>query len=219
MNFKLDPKSAVLGAVLVLSGALAADEVPGLIQHVFKPGDPIRAAEVNANFANLGNAVQLLQGESRKPVTTDRLADGSVTAEKLQSQNTPGNGQVLGYQDGKLTWNTAPQGPKGDKGDPGPAATGAYKFAYHEFDLAVRPANTTMHYQCPDDQRFVAGGYRLAFGQGVVSELYKLTVVEAGPLIPGVSGGHDYRVTFLNSSGTTFRYVIKLTCQYHNPFG
>lgn len=119
MNFKLDVKSAILGAMLVLTGALAAEEVPGLIQHVFKPGDPIRAAEVNANFANLGNAVQLLQGESRKPITTDRLEDGSVTASKLKSQTAPANGQFLGYQDGRLTWG-AVAGPKGEKGDPGP---------------------------------------------------------------------------------------------------
>ena len=125
---KIDPKSALLGAALVIAGGLAANEGPGLIQYVFKAGDPIRASEVNANFAALNSAVQQVQAASGASVTTDRLADGSVSASKLKVV-TPGQpGQVLALTADGLSWQTGtgaqgpvgPQGPKGDVGVAGP---------------------------------------------------------------------------------------------------
>lgn len=128
---KIDMKSAVLGAALVLTGALAADQGPGLIQFVFKAGDPIRASEVNANFAALNTAVQA----AAAPVTTARLTDGSVTSAKLATPTPGKTGDALTVTDTGLAWAQAgtgpqgpvgPQGPKGDagapgvKGDPGP---------------------------------------------------------------------------------------------------
>jgi hypothetical protein len=119
MRMKLDPKSALLGAALVISGAFAADQAPSLISFVFQPGTPIKASEVNANFAALG-----------QPITTARLADGSVTAPKLATPAPGKTGDALTIAtDGTLAWIPAgsgpqgpvgPQGPKGDTGAVGP---------------------------------------------------------------------------------------------------
>lgn len=113
---KLDPKSALLGAALVLSGAFAAEQGPALLAYVFQPGTPIRAEEVNANFAALA-----------QPVTTERLADGSVTASKLATPAPGKPGDALTWGSAGLTWQAAgtgpqgPAGPQGPKGDAGPA--------------------------------------------------------------------------------------------------
>lgn len=115
----LDARSVALGLLIGLAGAYAATDGAALITHVFTAGTVIKAEEVNANFAALA-----------QPITTARLADGSVTAAKLATPTPGQTGNALTITADGLAWAQAgsgPQGPKGDtgaagpKGDPGPA--------------------------------------------------------------------------------------------------
>ncbi|WP_412027464.1 tail fiber protein [Deinococcus yunweiensis] len=115
----LDARSVALGLLIGLAGAYAATDGAALITHVFTAGTVIKAEEVNANFAALA-----------QPITTARLADGSVTAAKLATPTPGQTGNALTITADGLAWAQAgsgPQGPKGDtgaagpKGDSGPA--------------------------------------------------------------------------------------------------
>jgi len=115
-------KYFLLGALVVACGlsALALTSVP----NSFQAGTTIRAGDVNANFAALQSGIQGL--ETKLPLKTADLADGSVSAPKLQTQTPATTGKFLAYNGQSLVWadgtagTVGPQGPKGDKGDPGP---------------------------------------------------------------------------------------------------
>ncbi|WP_205747003.1 tail fiber protein [Deinococcus sp. KSM4-11] len=106
----LDARSAALGLLIGLAGAYAATDGAALIAHVFTAGTVIKAEEVNANFAALA-----------QPITTARLADGSVTAAKIATLAAGQPGQALTLTSDGLAWVQAGTGPQGPKGDPGPA--------------------------------------------------------------------------------------------------
>ncbi|WP_309572199.1 tail fiber protein [Deinococcus sp.] len=106
----LDARSATLGLLIGLAGAYAATDGATLIAHVFTAGTVIKAEEVNANFAALA-----------QPITTARLADGSVTAVKLATPTAGQTGNALTLTKDGLAWAQAGTGPQGAKGDPGPA--------------------------------------------------------------------------------------------------
>lgn len=78
----------VLGTVLT-AGGLFGLAVDNLIS--FKAGDPIRSAEVNANFSSLRSAVAALEA----PIGVSRLV----------INGTPADGKVLKLQSGALTWS------------------------------------------------------------------------------------------------------------------
>ncbi len=172
---KIDPKSALLGAALVLGGGLAANQGSSLIQYVFKSGDPIRANEINANFSALSAAIDTIKSTNGASVGTDRLADGSVTASKLKV-STPGQpGQVLALTTDGLQWQTSTgaQGPAGERGPIGPAgAKGAAGAAGPQgspgvSNLTTVTQSTSTETQfgtlwkaaCPAGTRVISGGY------------------------------------------------------------
>ncbi|WP_169336604.1 tail fiber domain-containing protein [Calidithermus timidus] len=80
-------KLFLVGAVLT-AGGLFGLAVGDLL--TFKAGDPIKSAEVNANFSTLKAAVQSLEA----PIGVSRLA----------VEGTPADGKVLKLQGSSLTW-------------------------------------------------------------------------------------------------------------------
>lgn len=66
-----------VAGVALTAGSLFALAVGELF--TFKAGDPIRSAEVNANFSTLRGAIQVLE----TPVGNARIADGAVTDRKI----------------------------------------------------------------------------------------------------------------------------------------
>ncbi|WP_191300783.1 hypothetical protein [Deinococcus indicus] len=55
---KIHLKSALLGVGLTAGVGFAATQVSSLVPHVFSAGTPIKASEINANFAALAQGVQ-----------------------------------------------------------------------------------------------------------------------------------------------------------------
>lgn len=90
-------KFFILGGAIV-AGGLVAVAVGDLI--AFQPNTPIKSADVNSNFSTLRSAIQALEA----PITTARLADGSVTLPKLSAGGTLADGKVLKAQGGVLVW-------------------------------------------------------------------------------------------------------------------
>lgn len=87
----------ILGVALG-TGGLVALAVGDLIS--FQPGTPIKSADVNQNFSTLRSAIQALEA----PISTARLADGTVTLPKLSAGGTLADGKVLKAQGGALVW-------------------------------------------------------------------------------------------------------------------
>ncbi|MBF6596587.1 MAG: collagen-like protein [Thermaceae bacterium] len=114
-----DIQKFLFGLIVTGLGALAATTVP----NVFQPGTPIKASEVNANFTALQTGLNAL--ETKLPLKTADLTDGSVTAPKFSTQNPVSNGKFLSYNGSSLVWadgtagTVGPQGPKGDPGTNG----------------------------------------------------------------------------------------------------
>ena len=87
MNLKLNLKSLMIGGLILAGAASAADTLPAFISFVFQPGTPIRASEVNQNFANLSAEIGKFEAAPLKDasVTTAKLADNAVTGSKVQN--------------------------------------------------------------------------------------------------------------------------------------
>ena len=191
MNLKLNLKSLMIGGLILAGAASAADTLPAFISFVFQPGTPIKASEVNQNFANLSAEIGKFEAAP--------LKDASVTAPKLATQNAAASGKFLAYNGGSLTWadgtsgtvgpqgmqgpkgdtgpkgdmgpmgGAGPQGPKGDtgstgaKGDPGPASAQALKIETVVNANQSAPGNSAQFRGavCPAGKVPISGGYNI----------------------------------------------------------
>lgn len=80
MNRKIHLKSILLGVGLTAGVGFAATQVSSLVPHVFSAGTPIKASEINANFAAVGRVFRMRKPTASQPRVVRRARTSRRTA-------------------------------------------------------------------------------------------------------------------------------------------